>query len=59
MMDKVFDKNVSFVKKSQSCVLSVTFRDNQIYLDGESEIVNYVSKSKVKDNTLEDLFKKI
>ena len=59
-MDKVFDKNVrKYVNKSQSSVLSVTFRNNQIVLNGESQIVEFVSKSNSKEVTLEALFSKI
>ena len=60
MMDKVFDNNVrKYVNKSQSSVLSVTFRNNQIVLNGESQIVEFVSKSNSKEVTLEALFSKI
>ena len=60
MMDKVFDNNVrKYVNKSQSSVLSVTFRNNQVVLNGESQLVEFVSKSNLKEVTLEALFNKI
>ena len=59
-MDKVFDKNVrKYLNKSQSSVLSITFRNNEIVLNGESQIVEFVSKSNSKEVTLEALFSKI
>ena len=57
---KSYDKNVSkVVNKSQLCVLSVSFREQQMFLNGESQIVEFVSKCNLKEVTLDALFTKI